>query len=260
MFGRVRNFLPVSPTNKPSFDLASPAAVHVWTARLDDLSEELLAVLGTCLDADETVRARRFYFERDRRHFTAARGSLRRLLGRYLGISAEQVCFGYGPRGKPFVSSPQTPLRFNLSHSRGRAMFVFACGRDVGIDLEAGSRLGDDWPGLVRRVFSAREQAELAALPPEVRRTGFLNGWTRKEAYLKATGLGIVDGLQSIEVTLNPDRLPALLAAPVGLAWTLRDLPMDGGFAAALVVEGVEEVELSRFDCATQFYSDFHVG
>lgn len=253
MFGRARNFPPVSPTNKPSFDLTLPGAVHVWTARLDDLSEEEFAALRACLDADETTRAQRFYFERDRRHFTAARGSLRRLLGRYLGIPAEQVCFGYGPRGKPFVAANQTALRFNLSHSHGRAMFVFAHGRDVGIDLEAGARLGDDWPGLVRRVFSAREQALLAALPPEARRAGFLNGWTRKEAYLKATGLGIVDGLQTIEVTLSPDDPPALLAAPAGMAWTLRDLPMDGGFAAALVVEGAGAINLTRLEYAEHF-------
>ena len=189
-----------------------------------------------------------FYFEHDRRHFAAARGILRIVLGRYLKIPPGDARFGYGPRGKPFVSAPATEVRFNLSHSHGRAMFVFARGREVGVDLEAGARLKDDWPGLARRVFSTREQAELAALPEEQRRGAFLNGWTRKEAYLKATGLGIVDGLQAIEVTLGTARRCALLAGPAGVAWSLHDLRADDEFAAALVVEGDETARLERFD------------
>lgn len=223
-----------------------PGAVHVWTAQLDAVAPEIPA-LAAGLDAEESARAQRFHFESDRRHFVAARGILRVLLGRYLGVKPREICFGYGTRGKPFVAAPATAARFNLSHSHGRAMFVFARGREVGIDLEAGARLKDDWPGIARRVFSAHEQAELAALPAEDRRAAFLDGWTRKEAYLKATGLGIVDGLQTIEVTLGPGAACALLAGPAGGSWSLRDLRVDATFAAALVVEGIEPVQPEHF-------------
>lgn len=219
-----------------------PGAVHVWTANLDEPAPP-----AEWLDPEESARARRFYFERDRRHFAAARSILRGLLGRYLDTSAGGIRFGYGGRGKPSVVSPGTDVRFNLSHSNRRALFVFARARALGVDLEAGARLKDDWPALARRVFSAREQAELAALPPGQRRAAFLNGWTRKEAYLKATGLGIVDGLQTIEVTLGPARPCALLAGPAGTAWTLHDLRTDEDFAAALAVEGTEPIRLERF-------------
>ena len=249
----VCNFLFVSLTNKPSFDPDLCGKVHVWTAHLDQIAEPELAALGECLDLEEVARARRFHFERDRRHFTASRGWLRRLLSRYLEMSATEVRFAYGSRGKPFVISGELPLRFNLSHSHGQALFVVATGREVGIDLEAGARLGDDWRGLVRRVFSAREQAELAALPVDTQRTGFLNGWTRKEAYLKATGLGIVDGLQSIEVTLDPRGNARLLKGPAGLDWNLQDLRTDDHFAAALVVEHAEPITITRLDCAVDF-------
>ena len=225
--------------------------VHVWTADLDEVADPAFAALAAVLDPDEAARAGRFHFERDRRHFTAARGWLRRLLGLYLDVPPGSTRFGYGPRGKPFLTAPETSLRFNLSHSHGRAMFAFARNREIGIDLEAGARLGDDWPGLARRVFSERERAELAALPDETRRDGFLNGWTRKEAYLKATGLGIVDGLQSIEVTLGPHQPAALLAAPAGLAWTLHDLRTEPVFAAALVVGGSTSPVIQRRQCAT---------
>ena len=218
-----------------------PDVVHVWTADLDRS-----VTPADVLDADELARAQRFYFEHDRRHFAATRAILRVLLGKYVGARASEIRFGYGNRGKPFLRTPSTGVRFNLSHSHGRAMFALALDRDVGIDLEAGTRLKDDWPGVARRVFSAREQAELAAISVGNRRAAFLDGWTRKEAYLKATGLGIVDGLQSIEVTLGPERSCALLAAPAGLGWSLHDLRTDQTFAAALVVEGDRPVQLIR--------------
>ena len=227
--------------------------VHVWRAALDDDENP---ASGHCLDADETARAGRFHFERDRRHYTAARGWLRNLLGRYLDAPPAALRFGYGPHGKPFLAEPAgRGLCFNVSHSHGRALLAFAREREVGVDLEAGARLGDDWPGLVRRVFSAREQAELAALPAALRRTAFLDGWTRKEAYLKATGLGITEGLQSIEVTLAPGQPPRLLRraaeepSSAALSWTIHDLRTDPQFAAALVTAG-EDVAVARFDAA----------
>ena len=227
--------------------------VHVWSAALDDLADPAFAALRAFLDADETARAARFHFERDRRHYTVARGWLRALLGRYLGVAPGAVLFGYEPRGKPFLMGTPAPVCFNVSHSHGRALLAFARGREVGVDVEAGARLGDDWPGLVRRVFSAREQAELAALPAARQRAAFLDGWTRKEAYLKATGLGITAGLQTIEVTLDPDRPPALRhpaaeEASAARAWTIHDLRTDTGFAAALVVEGADTIAVSRHD------------
>ncbi len=230
------------------FQFAENAPVHVWSAGLDPV-EPTLALLAALLNEEETARARRFHFERDRRHFTAARGWLRLLLGRYLDAAPASLCFGYGARGKPFVAAPRgAPLRFNLSHSHGRALYAFAAGREVGIDVEAGARLGDDWPGLVRRIFSAREREELFALPAVCQRAAFLNGWTRKEAFLKATGQGLVDGLQSIEVSLDPATPPALLAAGAPARWAIHDLRDGDAYAAALVVEGAVS-PVARFDC-----------
>jgi 4'-phosphopantetheinyl transferase len=225
----------VTATNKLSFPGA--AAVHVWRASLE-AGESEVAAHEALLDEPERARARRFHFERDRRRFTLARGLLRKLAGRYLDLEPAEIQFALGPHGKPLLAAPDQTLRFNLSHSGAQALFVFAPAREVGIDLEAGARLGDDWSGLARRIFSAREQAELAALPPERRRDAFLNGWTRKEAYLKATGQGLVNGLQQIEVTLDSTRPPAFRSPELTAKWTMFDLREVAGVAAALVVEG----------------------
>ena len=224
---------------------ADPArrTVHVWDAALD-LTDERVREFAMLLNEEESARAGRFYFERDRRRFTVARGVLRALLGRYVGSPAAGLRFAHEGRGKPVLTAGaegDERLCFNVSHSDGRALFAFARGVEVGIDLEAGARLGEDWPLIARRIFSDREQAELAAVAPERRRAAFLDGWTRKEAYLKATAQGIVDGLTSIEVTLDPARPAAFVALPDGAqarGWTVRDLRLDERFAAALVVEG----------------------
>lgn len=231
------------------------STVHVWSAALD-LDDDRVRPLAALLDDGEAARARRFHFERDRRRFTVARGVLRTLLGRYLGVPALGLVFGEKGRGKPTLISPELAgterLCFNVSHSDGRALFAFARGVEVGVDLEAGARLGEDWPLIARRVFSAREQAELAIVAPDRRRVAFLDGWTRKEAYLKATAQGIVDGLTSIEVTLDPARPAAFVALPAAertRGWTLYDLRADERFAAALVVEGgAGNVERRKFN------------
>ena len=229
--------------------------VHLWNASLDECRADDYLALELLLDEAEISRARRFYFERDRRRFTVARGLLRVFLGRYLNVPPESVAFGYTQRGKPFLLLPETEFQFNLSHSGGKALFAFARSHKVGVDVEAGERLGDDWPSLARRYFSAREQAELNALPEHQRRAAFLTGWARKEAYLKATGLGIADGLQTIEVTLGPDRPAAFLSPEIAARWTLCEVGDTGSappLAAALVIErrgAMEEAtpEIRRF-------------
>ena len=212
-------------------------AVHVWRASLAAADAEV-AACEALLDATELARARRFHFERDRRQFTLARGLLRQLLGRYLDLEPTAVQFALGPHGKPLLALAGKALRFNLSHSGAQALFVLAPEREVGIDLEAGARLGEDWSALARRIFSTREQAELAALPREVQRDAFLNGWTRKEAYLKATGQGLVNGLPQIEITLDPAKPAAFLSAELATRWSIFDLRNATSLASAVVIEG----------------------
>jgi 4'-phosphopantetheinyl transferase len=234
-------------TATDEFSFPGAAEVHVWRADLEAAETEI-AACEALLDAPELARARRFHFERDRRWFTLGRGLLRRLIGGYVGADPKAVCFALGPHGKPRLAVPESTLQFNLSHSGNQALFVFAAAREVGIDLEAGSRLGDDWTGLARRIFSAREQAELAALPAERRREAFLNGWTRKEAYLKATGHGLVNGLQQIEVTLDANAPAAFLSPDLAAKWKICDLrAAAAGVAAALVVEG-DSAAISLFN------------
>jgi 4'-phosphopantetheinyl transferase len=81
----------------------------------------------------------------------------------------------------------------------------------------------------------------LRALPASKQREAFFNGWTRKEAYLKATSEGLTDDLPAIEVTLVPGQKPRLLRLPAGLEaarqWAIQDIPLPPDFAGAVAFE-----------------------
>ena len=219
--------------------------IHVWNANLD-VSETELTPLRALLDPAERARAERFHFERDRRRFTGARGRLRRLLEHYTGVPAGELIFAYGPRGKPRLAAALPAVGFNVSHSGGHALFAFARGPEIGVDIEAGERLGDDLAALAQRIFSEREHREWCARPESQRRSTFLSGWTRKEAYLKATGQGIAVALCEIETGLGGGKPAALATGNPDAVWTVYDLPAPAGCAAALAAKG-GPVEIRRF-------------
>jgi 4'-phosphopantetheinyl transferase len=111
----------------------------------------------------------------------------------------------------------------------------------VGVDLEW-IRFGLAEDMILARTFSSRELASLRTLPALAQDEACFLGWTRKEALLKATGLGLTMEMAQVEVSLNPAQ-PARLLAVAGSAdeadrWLLSDLPTVEGYKAALAVEG----------------------
>lgn len=227
----------------PPADLAlSNNDVHVWRVSLDQPASRLQQLAQT-LSADERTRAERFYFEKDRNHFIVGRGLLRTILGRYLDIEPGRLQFCYGARGKPALA--ETPggsmLNFNLSHSQGLALYAVTCNREIGVDLEC-IRPMLEAEQIVLRFFSARENAVFRALPQSQKHEAFFHCWTRKEAYLKAIGLGLAQPLNQIEVSLAPGEPAKLLsiegAPQESSRWSLLDLKPASGYVAALAVEG----------------------
>lgn len=226
--------------------------VHVWRAPLAPPPARLAALARTLRD-DERERAARFLFERDRTAYTAARGTLRTLLGAYLGRRPEELELGYGTKGKPYLSGPQSqgaaPLCFNVSHSGELALLAFVRGREIGVDIERRRDLRD-LLSLAQTSFSPSEYAELCRLPPRDHAAAFFACWSRKEAFIKATGEG-VSQLADFDVDLRPGEPARLLRVPgppPGHArWSIRDLPAIPGYAAALVVAG-DELRIECWD------------
>src|SRR5579863_6164886 len=211
--------------------------IHVWHARLDR-EENVLRRLEATLSPEEKARADRFHFVNDRNRFVVARGLLRELLGRYLHQPPASLEFSYGQHGKPALLGRDASigLCFNLSHSAGLVVYAIAKERNLGIDVEhvQPASAGDE---IAKRYFSAREVSDLRSLPPEARVEGFFHCWTRKEAYLKATGMGLQIPLDSFSVSLLPGK-PVQFLSGVEPRWQVAAYHPAEGYVAAVVYDG----------------------
>jgi 4'-phosphopantetheinyl transferase len=234
---------PVPPWRTPPETLVLGCdEVHVWQATLDQNPSQMQSFLHN-LAADEQTRAERFYFQRDREHFIAARGVLRAILGGYLNRAPECLSFCYSSYGKPSLAgeSGENALRFNVAHSHGVALYAVTRGREVGIDLER-IRFDLAVAEIAERFFSRREVAMLRALPTEAQRQAFFRCWTRKEAYIKARGEGLSLPLDQFDVSLAPGEPAAVLGTQPDPSeasrWSLQEVIPVPGYAAALAVAG----------------------
>jgi 4'-phosphopantetheinyl transferase len=212
----------------------APKQVHIW---LVDLNVGTLRhrALARYLSDDETERARRFHFDRDRDRFIRARGLLRELLGAYADRHPRSFQFSYGPFGKPALhgASGQTPA-FNISHSADVGLFAFTRNGAIGVDIE---EIGEDdgcFMAIALQYYSAKERALLDRLEPAARWAEFYLYWTRREAYLKATG----DGMNRLSTDL--ELYPGLnqLGCVATAEWTIETIKVDSGYAASVAVEG----------------------
>jgi 4'-phosphopantetheinyl transferase len=215
-----------------------PDWVHIFRLALD-LPAARLEALSAVLNEEEAARAARYLRETDRQRFTAARGQLRCILASYLKAQPGELHFTYNPYGKPALLEGEP--RFNLSHSEGLGLLAVAFWQEVGVDVERLDRQVD-YTNITRRFFAPGEVAEFLSLPEADRPRAFCNGWTRKEAYIKARGMGMAFKLDGFEVSLSPGAPPRLSSPDPG--WSLHTIDPGEGFAAALVVEG--EIEGMR--------------
>ena len=204
-----------------------PAAVRACASLLSDAERE---------------RASRFAFARDARRFIVGRARLRQLLAARLGARPESVELVYGAHGKPALANPgrDRDLRFNLSRRDDVAVYVLSFGREVGIDVEA-VRVIRDADTIAARFFSRREHAAYQALDPRHKPLGFVNCWTRKEAFVKALGEGLSHPLDSFDVSLAPGAPAELLRVETtprdDRGWRMEGFSPAPGFVAAVVTE-----------------------
>lgn len=225
------------PPDHPSIDRDE---VHVWQASLL-LDADTIGALRDTLSPDERDRADRFHFRRHRDQFTAARGILRSIIGRYLAIAPELIRFDHGEHGKPALAvrldSPGG-LRFNLSHADGVALVAFTRHREIGVDVE---RIREDASTLeiAERFFSAGEVSALREVQQARRAEAFFNCWTRKEAYIKALGAGLSHDLGGFTVSVGTEAALLHVNEPaMSGTWTLVSMMPTPGYVGAVAVSG----------------------
>jgi 4'-phosphopantetheinyl transferase len=135
------------------------------------------------------------------------------ILSRYLGQSPSAIQFHHGAHGKPEVQLEvnSKPLFFNTSHSAEMAVCAITSACPIGVDVEHTVDISGIH-SIARHFFLPQETQTLRALPADAQLVAFYACWTRKEAFLKATGEGIAESLAKIEVTLAPQDEPGVVS------------------------------------------------
>ncbi|MBW5470309.1 4'-phosphopantetheinyl transferase superfamily protein [Brevibacillus formosus] len=165
-------------------------SVQAWEHRMQELEDDL--------SAEELDKRARFHFHADRERYVVAHGLLRRMTGRYQGISPRAVQWECNSNGKPFLCGPSSDseaLFFNLSHSHELVAVAFSRDRLLGVDVEHLRHIPE--MEQLMSYFHPVEREQILRLSSEERQQAFFDCWTRKEAFVKATGEGLSRPLDS---------------------------------------------------------------
>jgi 4'-phosphopantetheinyl transferase len=178
---------------------ATNIEVHLWCFDLDHTAPPSWL---EALSPSELARASRFAFERDARRHRHGRATMRHLLSRWTSTPASQLNLHTGPHGKPSLPADLN-CQFNLSHSGGTAILAVSASHEVGLDIEV-MRPTSDLQAMARQVMTEAEWQSWNQSPADQRLHGFYCCWTRKEATLKALGVGLNLPLQEVNVGCSP--------------------------------------------------------
>jgi 4'-phosphopantetheinyl transferase len=214
-------------------------AAHVWsgtsTGRVSSAEFALLS-------AAERGRARTLP-EAGAQWYAAAHVALREILAGYLSVDPAELqlgrsrCPGCASRahGAPAVVWPPTAVTFSLSRSGASWLLAVTEGKPIGADLETGS--GADPLRTSAVACTPREQQLLRGLAdPAERRKVFLRCWTRKEAVVKAVGIGLAADLRQIDTSPERDGPVEVRygIAPGPQSWLVQEPDFGPGAHAAV--------------------------
>lgn len=174
--------------------------VHIWRSSIS-FDEDLLSSYLKTLSNDEITRSNSFYFKKDKIRYITAKGILRNIIGRYTQLKSETIEFVYNRFGKPYLITNQNSqkLYFNIAHSHDYVVYAFTKNIDIGVDLELCQDISD-LEEVAEYFFSCDEYLYLQTLSDKKKQDYFYKIWTLKEAFVKATGLGLSYDLRQISI------------------------------------------------------------
>jgi len=200
------------------------------------------------LDAGEQAHAERLKNDLLHKRFVESHGRLRNILAQTLNEPPERLNIKKTDHGKPYLAD--TPeLVFNLSHSESVMVIAVAWNCQLGVDIEC-CKSRTSLAGLVDKCFAEEEIAYWNKLPEDRKVTEFYRFWTRKEAFVKATGRGIGLGLN--RCVINPENQAEFLRVPAeygqASTWHALDINLGQGFCSSLVTDqGIAGVKVMAF-------------
>lgn len=182
------------------------------------------------LPSQERERSLRFRHAQHRDAYVMAHAVWRLVLGEVLGVAPGEVALTSTGHGQPRL--PGTGYATSLSHSGSHVAITVARAACIGIDVEqAPPRNG--MRDLLGVVCTPEEANGISTLPPPMRDAALLALWTRKEALLKAFGVGLLATPSTIRADAGVPVSPPALATGMP-ACVVHSLPLPKGWVGAL--------------------------
>ena len=210
--------------------------VEIWHGKITAEDSHYQAYWRV-LDEAEQAHAGKIKNALLHKRFVEVHGRLRNVLAQTLNQPPEKIWIKKAEHGKPYLAD-YPELAFNLSHSADRLIIAIGWNCQLGVDIEF-CKQRINLPGLVDKCFAEEEAAYWTKLPETKKIQAFYRFWTRKEAFVKATGYGIGLGLN--HCAINPDNPTEFLRVPgnCGKAseWHVLDIDLGEGICSALVAD-----------------------
>lgn len=223
-------------------------SIDVWHGRLAG-GEVIDQSCWGVLDESERRQAMKLKHPFMQARYVEVHGKTRRILAYYLQAEPERLAIGKEAHGKPYlVERPEWV--FNLSHSADRIVLAVSGNCRLGVDIEL-CKPKSNLDGLVKKCFAVEEAGYWQALPEPEKTVGFYRFWTRKEAFVKATGRGIGLGLD--RCVINPAKPSEMLRVPESFgpatAWRIADIDLGHEVACAVVNDNrIEKIMLREMN------------
>ncbi len=228
--------------------------IYVWRGHLTTLQDQFSKFIKI-LSAAEHAKANQLQ-GLAKRQFIFSRISLRLLLSRYLGVEPEKISFIVGDHGKLKLDS-RYDISFNVSHSEEYGLFAFCKGtHDLGIDIE---KVGSEKVSrfIVRKHLSASEKHTLDSIEDHEKIAYVFQLWTLKEAWAKATGLGISNvKLSEVEFTEENSNISLTSKSQANANdWLFLKVPSPNGFVSSICYRGISSNSVKFFEIPKELYS-----
>jgi 4'-phosphopantetheinyl transferase len=212
------------------------AIVDLWQGELgndETLYQEYWGILGEA----EQAYAGQLGTDLQRQRYLEVYGRLRKILAQTVNESPSKISIKKTEHGKPYLADCPEVV-FNLSHSANTLIIAVSRNCQLGIDIEH-CKPRVNLQGLVDKCFAEEESAYWRALPEAQKMREFYRFWTRKEAFVKATGRGIALGLN--QCAINPENPAEFLSIPKeyghASTWSVRDIDTADDICGALVAD-----------------------
>ena len=172
-------------------------AIHVWSHAIH-FDDPFLREAPYLLSQEETTRAQKYHFEKDRRVYESGHVFIRKILAHYCSLDASKLLLSPIVNQKPKLENAPFHIHFNISHSGSKILVAVGFNSDVGVDVE--KVIPDfDMDGFAEANYHPNEQECFKSLSEQEETDYFYTVWTRKEAWLKLTGEGVNDKLRELD-------------------------------------------------------------